>query len=135
MDSRIDPVKAFGIDPGDAHVIRNAGASAADALRSVLISHHLLGTVEVLLVKHTGCGMLTFDNEGGRQAIASSLGDACKDEHRQELGKIDLLPFGDLEGAVKDDVKYLKEHGLIKEGVKVSGWMYDVGNGKVSQVA
>lgn len=60
MDARIDPAAAFGIDLGDAHVIRNAGGNAEDALRSILISQHLLGTTEVVLVKHTGCGMLTF---------------------------------------------------------------------------
>jgi len=60
MDARIDPASAFGISLGDAHVIRNAGGNAEDALRSILISQHLLGTKEIVLVKHTGCGMLTF---------------------------------------------------------------------------
>jgi carbonic anhydrase len=54
MDARIDPAAAFGIDLGDAHVIRNAGGSARDAIRSIVISQQLLGTQEVLLVKHTG---------------------------------------------------------------------------------
>lgn len=52
MDARIDPAAAFGIDLGDAHVIRNAGGNAKDALRSILISQHLLGTREIILVKH-----------------------------------------------------------------------------------
>lgn len=56
MDARIDPASAFGIDLGDAHVVRNAGASARDALRSLVISQQLLGTREIALVKHTGCG-------------------------------------------------------------------------------
>jgi len=43
MDARIDPAQAFGIELGDAHVIRNAGASAIDALRSIVISEQLLG--------------------------------------------------------------------------------------------
>lgn len=50
MDARIDPAAAFGIDLGDAHVIRNAGGNAKDALRSILISEHLLGTREIILV-------------------------------------------------------------------------------------
>ncbi len=54
MDARIDPAAAFGIDLGDAHVIRNAGGSAKDALRSIIISQQLLGTKEVLVIKHTG---------------------------------------------------------------------------------
>lgn len=52
MDARIDPAAAFGIDLGDAHVIRNAGGNAKDGLRSVLISQHLLGTREIVLIKH-----------------------------------------------------------------------------------
>jgi carbonic anhydrase len=70
MDARIDPAAAFGIDLGDVHVIRNAGGNAEDALRSILISQHLLGTNEVVLVKHTECGMLTFVSE---RAIALYL--------------------------------------------------------------
>lgn len=54
MDARIDPTSAFGIELGDAHVIRNAGASARDAIRSIVISEQLLGTKEIVLVKHTG---------------------------------------------------------------------------------
>ena len=135
MDSRIDPVPAFGIAPGEAHVVRNAGASARDALRSVLISHHLLGTVEVLVVKHTGCGMLTFDNPAGRDKIAGSLGSACGAKEKSDLEQIDLLPFGDLEGETKKDVEYLKGCGLLKGETTVSGWIYDVGNGSVKQVA
>ena len=135
MDSRIDPVPAFGIGPGEAHVVRNAGGSAVDALRSVLISHHLLGTVEVLVVKHTGCGMLTFDNPAGRAAVASSLGAACGPKQKDDLEKIDLLPFADLEASVRDDVEFLKGCGLLKEGTTVSGWTYDVGTGKVKHIA
>lgn len=52
MDARIDPVEAFGIDPGDAHIIRNAGGSARAALRDIILSHHLLGTKEVFIIKH-----------------------------------------------------------------------------------
>jgi carbonic anhydrase len=54
MDARIDPTAAFGIGLGDAHVIRNAGGSARDALRSIIISEQLLGTREIVLVSHPG---------------------------------------------------------------------------------
>ena len=134
MDSRIDPVPAFGIGPGEAHVVRNAGGSAVEALRSILISQHLLGTVEVLVVKHTRCGMLTFDNPKGREAIGGSLGASCGPKQKAELEKIDLLPFDDLESAVKKDVEYLKSGGLLKEETAVSGWTYDVGTGKVKHI-
>lgn len=74
MDARIDPAQAFGIELGDAHVIRNAGASAVDALRSIVISEQLLGTTEIVLVKHTGCGMLTFKNEDAYGLVEKNLG-------------------------------------------------------------
>ena len=61
MDARIDPAAAFGIPLGAAHVIRNAGADVKDAFRSIVISQQLLGTREVMIVKHTSCGMLTFE--------------------------------------------------------------------------
>nr|XP_018998962.1 uncharacterized protein I203_08512 [Kwoniella mangroviensis CBS 8507]OCF62423.1 hypothetical protein I203_08512 [Kwoniella mangroviensis CBS 8507] len=74
MDARIDPAAAFGINLGDAHVVRNAGASAKDALRSIVISQQLLGTREILLVKHTGYGMLTFENKDAYALVEKSLG-------------------------------------------------------------
>lgn len=74
MDARIDPAAAFGIELGDAHVIRNAGALASDALRSIVISQQLLGTKEILLVKHTGCGMLTFQEDDAQEMVRKNLG-------------------------------------------------------------
>src|SRR5919206_3204724 len=64
MDARLDPAKFLGLDEGDAHVIRNAGGLVTDdAIRSLAISHHLLGTQEALVIAHTDCGMLTFRDE------------------------------------------------------------------------
>ena len=64
MDARLDPAKYAGLNEGDAHVIRNAGGRASDdAIRSLVISHKLLGTNEWFVIHHTDCGMLTFNNE------------------------------------------------------------------------
>jgi carbonic anhydrase len=130
MDARIDPAAAFGISLGDAHVIRNAGAVAKDSLRSLVISEQLLGTQEILLVKHTGCGMLTFKNEDAHAIVAKNLGA----EATKELEGLDFLPFPDLEQAVKDDVEYLKGSKAIPSNVTISGWVYEVETGKVKQV-
>src|SRR4051794_24223651 len=62
MDARIVPSEQFGLEAGDAHVIRNAGGRARDALRSLVISERLLGTNEIAVIHHTDCGMLTFTN-------------------------------------------------------------------------
>src|SRR5579884_1256910 len=64
MDARLDPQAFLGLALGDAHVIRNAGGRASDdAIRSLVISSHLLGTREYIVIHHTDCGMLTFSNE------------------------------------------------------------------------
>lgn len=132
MDARIDPAAAYGIPLGDAHIIRNAGGSARDALRSLIISEQLLGTQEILLIKHTGCGMLTFKNNDAAGIVRQNLGE----EAVKELGKFggDFLPFPELDTAVKEDVEWLKANKAIPDSVKVSGWVYQVEDGKVRSV-
>lgn len=130
MDARIDPAAAYGISLGDAHVIRNAGGNARDALRSLVISEQLLGTNEILLIKHTGCGMLTFKNEDAHAVVHKNLGVAGQ----QELSGLDFQPFPDLEKAVEDDVEYLRASKAIPDSVTISGWVYEVEAGKVRQV-
>ncbi|KAI0429833.1 beta carbonic anhydrase clade D [Xylaria sp. FL1042] len=130
MDARIDPAAAFGISLGDAHVIRNAGGSAKDARRSIVISEQLLGTREIILVKHTGCGMLTFTNDDAHDIVKKNLGPAAA----AELGPLDFLPFSDLDVAVREDVEFLKKSATVPEDVKISGWVYEVETGKVRQV-
>ncbi|KAF1974476.1 carbonic anhydrase [Bimuria novae-zelandiae CBS 107.79] len=129
MDARIDPAAAFNIPLGAAHVIRNAGASARDAFRSLVISQQLLGTTEVLLVKHTGCGMLTFDNETARGLVKKNKGEAAA----KEVEGLDFLAFPDLEEKVREDVEWLKSRA-VEEGIRVTGWVYEVETGKVRRV-
>ena len=130
MDARIDPAAAYGIDLGDAHVIRNAGGVAKDALRSIVISEQLLGTQEVLVIKHTGCGMLTFKNEDAHAVVQKNLGP----EGAKELEGLDFLPFPDLEKAVKDDVAFLKNSKAVPDSITITGWVYEVETGKVRSV-
>src|SRR3954462_6644124 len=85
MDARLDPARFLGLEEGDAHVIRNAGGIVtADALRSLVISHHLLGTQEALVIGHSDCGMQTFTN------------DDLRDRLGPDAEEIDFLPFGDV---------------------------------------
>ena len=127
MDARIDPAKALGLAEGDAHVIRNAGGRASDdALRSLAISHELLGTREVVVIHHTDCGMLTFTNDQLRQRLRDRLG--------AEAAEIDFLPFGDLDQSVRDDVATIRSSPLVPDDVAVSGFVYDVGSGRLRRV-
>ena len=132
MDARIDPAAAYGISLGDAHVIRNAGGNARDALRSLVISEQLLGTTEIVLVKHTGCGMLIFKNADAAALVRQNLGDKAV----AGLGAFndDFQAFPDVEEAVKDDVAFLKASELIPDSVAISGWVYEVETGKVKSV-
>ena len=132
MDARIDPAAAYGIELGDAHVVRNAGGNAKDALRSIVISQQLLGTNEILVVKHTGCGMLTFDNAAAKGVVEKNLGE----EGVKALSAFqeDFQPFPDLDGAVKSDVSLLESSPLVSKGTKISGWVYEVETGKVRHV-
>ncbi|KAH8725442.1 carbonic anhydrase [Phaeosphaeriaceae sp. PMI808] len=129
MDARIDPAAAFGIPLGAAHIIRNAGASARDAFRSIVISQQLLGTTEVLVVKHTGCGMLIFDNETAKGLVKKNKGTTAA----KEVEEIDFLTFSNLEAEVKKDVEWLQNRA-VEQGIKVSGWIYEVETGKARKV-
>ena len=126
MDARIDPARALGLEEGDAHVIRNAGGRAADALRSLVISEQLLGTTDIVVIHHTDCGMLTFSNE--------DLHSKLKQDMHTDASNIDFLPFSDLEQSVRDDVATLRNSPLIPKSINISGFIYDVKSGKVIPV-
>ena len=127
MDTRLDPEKFLGLDIGDAHVIRNAGGRASDdAIRSLTISSHLLGTNEYVVIHHTDCGMLTFSNEDLQGKLA--------EEHGVDASNIDFLPFDDLEQSVKDDVAQIRESPYIPQGIAVRGFVYDVRTGRLGEV-
>ncbi|MDQ3044264.1 MAG: carbonic anhydrase [Chloroflexota bacterium] len=130
MDARIDPAKALGLEDGDAHVIRNAGGVAAEALRSLAISQELLGTREIVVIHHTDCGMLTFTNDEIRRRLTDSLGA----EAAAHAADIDFLPFSDLEQSVRDDLATIRASPLIRPGTAVTGLVYDVKSGRVSPV-
>jgi carbonic anhydrase len=130
MDARIVPPKLLGLSEGDAHVIRNAGGRAKDALRSLVISQRLLGTREVMVIHHTDCGMLTFSNEGLRAKVRDELGAQAGDEVRG----VDFFPFSDVEQSVHDDVAFLRSSPLIPRDIPVRGFVYDVRTGRLSEV-
>ena len=116
----------LGLRTGEAHIIRNAGGLATDdAIRSLVISQQLLGTEEVLVIEHTGCGMLTFDDGEVQASIAEATGEEVD---------LPLLAFPDLEANLAAQVERIKAHPWIKD-VPVTGVVYEVETGRLRQVA
>lgn len=127
MDARLDPARFLGLDVGDAHVIRNAGGIVTeDALRSLVISHWLLGTREAFVIAHTGCGMLSFTNDELRETLRSEAGADAAD--------LDFLPFADVDEAVRAGVRTIAESPLLPDSFGATGLVYEVETGRVRAV-
>src|ERR671937_3122703 len=76
MDARLHVSRILGLKEGDAHIIRNAGGVVSeDAIRSLAISQHLLGTEEIILIHHTDCGMLTFTDDELAEKLEQETGE------------------------------------------------------------
>ena len=145
MDARLDPAKFAGLTEGDAHVVRNAGGRASDdAIRSLVISHKLLGTREWLVIHHTNCGMETFTDEVMRALLAQSLETAALDAAGwRDVGRgpgstegefVDWLTIRDQAESVRADVRRIRSHPLVSPAVSVSGFVFDVGTGRLVEV-
>jgi carbonic anhydrase len=126
MDARLTVEDVLGLRSGDAHIIRNAGGLATDdAIRSLVISQQLLGTEEVIVIEHTGCGMLTFDDAKVRRDLAERTG-ADVD--------LPLRSFPELESNLRSQVERIQAHPWIKP-VPVHGLIYEVESGRLREVA
>ena len=122
-DARIDPLALLGLELGDAHVIRNGGGIVTDdVLRSLAISHHLLGTREARVVGHTACGMTTFTNEELRARIGPAA------------ASVDFLPFTDVDERVRESVRAIGESPLLPDSFAASGFVYELETGRLRPV-
>jgi carbonic anhydrase len=146
MDARLDPAKYAGLAEGDAHVIRNAGGRASDdAIRSLVISHKLLGTAEWFVIHHTDCGMLLFTDEVMHGLLEKSLKTATVGENgwqnvEEDGGSVEakfmtFLTIKNQEESVAEDVLRIKNHPLVPKYIPVYGYIYDVRSGKLVEVA
>ncbi|MGA9858448.1 MAG: carbonic anhydrase [Solirubrobacteraceae bacterium] len=127
MDARLNVYAALGLAEGDAHVIRNAGGVVTDdGIRSLAISQRLLGTEEIVLIHHTGCGMLTFTD------------DAFKDQIEQDTG---IRPtwaaeaFRDLDDDIRQSIARIKASPFIPRTDAVRGFVYEVETGRLREVS
>jgi carbonic anhydrase len=126
MDARLDPAKALGLEEGDAHVIRNAGGVVThDALRSLAISQHLLGTEEIILIQHTDCGMQTFSDD----ELAELL-----EKHAGEPPPFSAHAFDDLEQNLRESIRTLQESPFLLKTDAVRGFVFDVQTGLLQEL-
>jgi carbonic anhydrase len=127
MDARLSPFALFGLEVGDAHVIRNAGGVVTDdEIRSLAISQRKLGTEEIILVHHTDCGMLTFTDDEFRQQI------------QEETGIKPVWPaetFSDLDEDLRQSLARIKTSPFIPNKDSVRGFVYDVETGRLREVS
>lgn len=146
MDARLDPAKYAGLSEGDAHVIRNAGGRASDdAIRSLVISHKLLGTKEWFVIHHTNCGMELFSDEVIGDLLEDNLETAAFDGATWSNPKhgngcahgqfIKWHTFSDNERSVLQDVRRIREHPLVAPHIPIYGYIYDVKTGRINEVA
>ncbi len=126
MDARLDVHAMLGLELGDAHVIRNAGGVITDdEIRSLVISQRMLGTTEIVLIHHTDCGMLTFNDDAVKEQIQADTG--IKPEFALEA-------FSDLEGDVRQSMARIQASPFIPNKDAVRGFVYEVETGRLREV-
>ena len=128
MDARVSVEQFLGLKPGDAHIIRNAGGLATDdALRSLILSHHLLGTQEFIIINHTDCGMLKFKDAALRAQLQEKTG-AIASEPKH------FYSFSDLQENLGRQIEKVRAHPWIPKEISVRGFIYDVKSGRLQEV-
>lgn len=126
MDARLDVEGALGLRTGEAHVIRNAGGLATeDAIRSLIVSQHLLGTDEIIVIGHTGCGLLGTDEDALRDRLTAATGEAVD---------VGFASFDDLAASIRASVERLRTHPWLVRG-PVHGLVFDVATGRLREIA
>ena len=125
MDTRIDPFAMLGLEPGDAHIIRNAGGLVTDdAIRSLSASQRLLGTTEIVVVMHDGCG----------------LNGASEDDYAQALAADGVLPnwrlgaFDDVEATLRHSLARLRSSAELPARDHIRGFVFNPEDGALREV-
>jgi carbonic anhydrase len=126
MDARIDPVRLFKLEPGDAHVLRNAGGVVTDdVIRSLLLSQRFLGTRAVMVVHHTRCGVLGLAEDTVKAQIQAEVG------MRPPFA---LEGFDDLDADVRQSMARVRHSPYLPHRDAVRGFVLDVDDGRLREV-
>ena len=126
MDSRIEPLAMLGLGPGDAKILRNAGARVTDdVLATLVIAQHLLGVDRLMVIPHTKCRMTAVD--------ATELQQAIRDAGGPDVSDLAIATVADQEAALREDVDRVRSFERLA-GLRAGGFLYDVDTGALSQV-
>ncbi len=132
MDTRIDPLAVLGLSPGDAKIIRSAGARATDELlRSLVLAVHVLGGTRVLLMPHTQCGMVGTDDDV-RAKVAAGAG---RDVDDPAVASFEPQAIVDQAATARRDAARIRAHPLLGPSTTLAAAIYDVATGRLSPVA
>lgn len=151
MDCRMNPYEFAGLREGEAHIIRNAGGRVTDdAIRSLVVSHKLLGTLDWFIIGHTDCGMSKITDEVIGELLEKDLETATLDQgvwinplreasdntkSGSSLGKqTKWYTFNNLGQTILDDIDIIKKHPLVPSHINVYGLIFDVHAGKLFKV-
>ena len=127
MDTRLS-IRTLGLKEGDAHIIRNAGGIVTDdALRSLVVSHYLLGTEEFMVVNHTDCGLMHTTEQDLRTRIQNRAG-------TEAISPAFFYAFQNIEENVRHQLQKLRTHPWIPKTLAVRGFVYDVGTGQLREI-
>lgn len=127
MDSRMDLEQLLGLQVGDAHMIRNAGGLATDdAIRSLILSTHLLGTRAIAVIQHTDCGLMSVTDEQFRWRLSSETG--------RDASHLAFHAFRDLDQNVYEQVRRIRENPFLPKNIDARGFVYEVKNGRLREV-
>jgi carbonic anhydrase len=126
MDSRIDPLRLIGLQPGDAKIFRNPGGRVTpQALEALVLGVHLLNVDRILVIPHTRCAMASSSEAELRERVGKSAG---QDASWQSFHVIE-----DQRAALAEDIARVRSHPLIPDTVRVGGFLYDVDTGLLDQ--
>ncbi|TDU84389.1 carbonic anhydrase [Kribbella voronezhensis] len=127
MDSRIPPLEMLGLKPGDAKVLRSAGARVTElTLTGLVLGVQLLGVRRIMIIPHTRCAMASMTEDAMRAKVELAAG--------KPAGYLPLNVIPDQLEALRHDVSAVREHPLIGDDILVGGFMYDVDTGHLTQI-
>ncbi len=129
MDPRLSDLPAIlGLPQADLDVIRTGGpAVTQDVLSELIVSNHVLGTTEILLLNHTGCGFTTFTDDELNARLSASTGDPSPAPMR-------FFSFKDPEQNTREQIAAVRSHPWISKDVPVRGFVFDVNTGLLAEV-